>query len=278
MTRKDADDFVVWAHGGDHSRGPARLCAFLPSRVSICLTRWRSFSSGRAACRSTAVFWAWVGAIILFCRKRNLELFAVADLIAPGGSYRVCFFGRIANFINAELFGRTTDVPWSVIFPNGGPLGRHPSQLYEAGLEGLLLFGIVCLIYFGTTARMRPGLLTGVFTAGYALARLFVELFREPDAHLGFLAGGITMGQVLSVPLLLFGLFLVWRAVQRAPLVPDLPVTTTALERHLRGVIATQGPAHHGALHGRGPWAHPEHGYYMTRDPIWCRRGFHHCA
>jgi phosphatidylglycerol---prolipoprotein diacylglyceryl transferase len=220
MTRKDADDFVVWATVGIILGGRLGYVLFYrpefylfnPLEIVFIWQGGMSFHGGLLG---------MVGAIILFSRKRGLELFTVADLIALAGPIGL-FFGRIANFINAELFGRTTDVPWAVIFPNGGPLGRHPSQLYEAGLEGLVLFGIVCLVYFGTTARLRPGLLTGVFTAGYALARLFVELFREPDAHLGFLAGGITMGQVLSVPLLLFGLFLVWRAVQRAPLVPDL--------------------------------------------------------
>jgi phosphatidylglycerol---prolipoprotein diacylglyceryl transferase len=220
MTRKDADDFVVWATLGIILGGRLGYVLFYRPEFYLfnpldILFIWQggmSFHGGLLG---------MVGAIMLFCRKRNLELFAVADLIALAGPIGL-FFGRIANFINAELFGRTTDVPWAVVFPTGGPVGRHPSQLYEAGLEGLVLFGIVCLIYLATSARVRPGLLTGVFAGGYALARLFVEFFREPDAHLGFLAGGITMGQILSVPLLLLGVFLVWRAVQRAPLVPDL--------------------------------------------------------
>ena len=218
MTRKDADDFVVWATFGIILGGRLGYVLFYrpefylfnPLEIAFIWQGGMSFHGGLLG---------MVGAVILFCRKRNLGLFAVADLIALAGPIGL-FFGRIANFINAELFGRTTDVPWAVIFPNGGPIGRHPSQLYEAGLEGLVLLSVVCFLYFGTTARVRPGLLTGVFVAGYAVARLFVELFREPDAHLGFLAGRITMGQVLSIPLLLFGIFLIWRAVQRAPFAP----------------------------------------------------------
>lgn len=219
MTRKDADDFVVWATIGIILGGRLGYVLFYqpgfylfhPVEILFIWQGGMSFHGGLLG---------MVGAIILFCRKRSLELFAVADLIALAGPIGL-FFGRIANFINAELFGRTTDVPWAVVFPTGGPIGRHPSQLYEAGLEGLVLFGILCLLYFGTSARHRPGMITGIFTAGYAVARLFVEFFREPDAHLGFLAGGITMGQVLSVPLLLMGGYFVWRAAHRARLVAN---------------------------------------------------------
>jgi len=122
------------------------------------------------------------------------------------------FLGRLANFINGELYGRPSDVPWAMAFPAGGPAPRHPSQLYEAGLEGLALFALVWLVARKPAYRQRPGLLTGVFCIGYAVARLFVELFREPDAHIGFLAAGATMGQVLSLPLLAIGLYLVLRA------------------------------------------------------------------
>jgi phosphatidylglycerol:prolipoprotein diacylglycerol transferase len=219
MTQKDADDFVVWTVLGVILGGRLgyvlfyQLDSYLSSPIEI-LYVWQGGMSFHGGLLGMVV------AVILFCRKRHLDLFPVGDLIAFAGPIGL-FFGRIANFINAELFGRTTDVPWAVVFPNGGPIGRHPSQLYEAGLEGIVLFTILCVLYFGTSARYRPGVLTGAFTAGYGLARFFVEFYREPDAHLGFLAGGITMGQVLSVPLVVVGAFLIWRATQRPPLVPN---------------------------------------------------------
>ena len=118
--------------------------------------------------------------------------------------------GRIANFINAELYGRVTDVPWGMVFPGGGPEPRHPSQLYEAALEGVLLF-LVLLILRKTRFAEKPGFIMGLFFAGYAIARSFVELFREPDAFLGFLIGGLTMGQLLSLPILIVGLYFMFR-------------------------------------------------------------------
>ena len=218
-SRKDADDFVVWATVGIILGGRLGYVLFYkpeyylfhPHEILFIWQGGMSFHGGLLGV---------TGAIVLFCRKRGRNLLTVADTIAVSGPIGL-FFGRIANFINAELYGRTTDVAWAVVFPNGGPLPRHPSQLYEAGLEGIVLFAIMCFLYFGTTARYRPGFLTGVFVSGYAIARMFVELFREPDAHLGFIAGGITMGQILSLPLLLFGLFLIARALGRAPTVPS---------------------------------------------------------
>ena len=125
------------------------------------------------------------------------------------------FLGRLANFINAELFGRVTDAPWGVIFPGGGPEPRHPSQIYEALLEGLLLFVVLSLMARREEIVRRPGLLTGVFLIGYSLARATVELFRQPDAHIGFLTGGTTMGQWLSLPMLAAGLVLIGMALRR---------------------------------------------------------------
>ncbi len=124
------------------------------------------------------------------------------------------FLGRVANFINGELWGRPTDVSWAIVFPAAGPLPRHPSQLYEAALEGLLLF-IFLRLLIGNGALKRPGLVIGAFTAGYGFMRCFCELFREPDAQLGFLWGGMTMGILLSLPLLLAGLSLIWNAFRR---------------------------------------------------------------
>jgi phosphatidylglycerol:prolipoprotein diacylglycerol transferase len=127
------------------------------------------------------------------------------------------FFGRIANFINGELYGRLSDAPWAMVFPNGGPVARHPSQLYEALCEGVLLF-LVLFAADRLDARQRPGLVTGLFLAGYAVARMSGEFFREPDAQLGFLIFGTTMGQLLSVPLLIAGLLIIaWATRARIP-------------------------------------------------------------
>lgn len=146
----------------------------------------------------------------LYCRRHRLRYLAFMDIIAcvtPIG----LFFGRIANFINGELVGRVTDSPLGMIFPHGGPLPRHPSQLYQAGLEGVVLFGILNLCVRIPRLRQREGFLCGVFLFGYGVLRSIGELFREPDQQLGFLAGGLSMGQWLCVPMLLAGLFLMCR-------------------------------------------------------------------
>jgi len=115
------------------------------------------------------------------------------------------------------LWGRPSDVPWAMVFPSGGPLPRHPSQLYEAGLEGIVLFTVLALL-IRRGALKRPGLIVGCFAIGYALARSFSELFREPDAQLGFLWGGLTMGMLLSIPLFLAGVGFVVYALKQPPL------------------------------------------------------------
>jgi phosphatidylglycerol:prolipoprotein diacylglycerol transferase len=135
------------------------------------------------------------------------------------------FFGRLANFINGELFGRVTDVPWAMVFPHAKflhpdvePATRHPSQLYEAALEGLVLFIILRLLTHSFGALKSPGLVTGTFLTGYALARSFSEVFREPHAVHFFNIGPFTAGQVYSLPMLLGGLYLIWRARREAAL------------------------------------------------------------
>lgn len=159
----------------------------------------------------------------LFARRRGYPALALFDLNAVVAPIGLCL-GRIANFINAELWGRpATDVPWAMVFPNAGPLPRHPSQLYEAFAEGLLLF-VLMLIVVRLGGLKRPGLVAGIFGMGYAIARTACEFFREPDAQLGFLfgrnvdalSGGITMGMLLSLPVFLLGLVLVLRA-RRTP-------------------------------------------------------------
>jgi phosphatidylglycerol:prolipoprotein diacylglycerol transferase len=122
------------------------------------------------------------------------------------------FLGRLANFINGELWGRVADVPWAMVFPTGGPEPRHPSQLYQALLEGLVLFVVLQILVHRPAIRARRGFLTGVFLCGYGLARIVGEFFRQPDANLGFLFAGATMGQVLSLPMVLIGLWLMRRA------------------------------------------------------------------
>ncbi|MDP7668065.1 MAG: prolipoprotein diacylglyceryl transferase, partial [Rhodospirillales bacterium] len=144
---------------------------------------------------------------------RTLALFDVVSCAAPIG----LFLGRIANFINAELIGRVTDVPWAVIFPTGGPQPRHPSQLYEAALEGVVLFVVLNLLWRHPRVRMQSGAVTGAFLVGYAIARSIAELFRAPDAYIGFLVFGTTMGQWLSLPMLLVGLFLILHPARQHP-------------------------------------------------------------
>lgn len=153
-------------------------------------------------------------AVWLFARRHGVSALSVSDIccaVAPVG----IFLARIANFIKPELWGRPTDVAWAMVFPDAGPLPRHPSQLYEAATEGLLLL-IVLAIAVRSGALRRPGVVSGLFAAGYAVARIFCEFFREPDPQLGFLFGGATMGMLLSLPLLAVGIVLL-AVANRAP-------------------------------------------------------------
>jgi phosphatidylglycerol:prolipoprotein diacylglycerol transferase len=153
--------------------------------------------------------------IWLFARREKVPMLSVADLCAAVVPLGI-FFGRLANFIKPELWGRVSDVDWAMVFPDpaAGPFPRHPSQLYEAATEGVLLF-VVLMWAVRLGALKRPGLVTGLFGVGYGLARIFCEFFREPDPQLGFLFGGATMGMLLSLPLVIAGLILIthgWRA------------------------------------------------------------------
>jgi phosphatidylglycerol:prolipoprotein diacylglycerol transferase len=153
-------------------------------------------------------------AVVAFTRSKGGRILSAMDLlsaIVPIG----LLLGRIANFINGELYGRETDLPWGVVFPGGGPLPRHPSQLYEGGLEGLGLF-LALLLVIRAGGLKRPGLVAGLFGMGYGISRILVEFVRIPDVQLGYLAGGwLTMGQLLSMPVLLAGLIFVIRALWR---------------------------------------------------------------
>jgi len=159
-------------------------------------------------------------AITWVCWRNKLSFLRVADYIAVNVPFGM-MFGRLANFVNGELWGRPTDVSWAMIFPSDSlGLPRHPSQLYEAGLEGALLVLVMLFLFWRTRARYRPGLLVGVFTAGIAAARFTVEFFREPDAQLAEFARetGLSMGQWLTIPLILVGIVVVAIALMRKPL------------------------------------------------------------
>jgi len=143
-----------------------------------------------------------VAASVIFCWRKKLPILLAGDVLATSATIGLGL-GRIGNFINGELWGRVTDQPWGIVFPGGGSLPRHPSQLYEATLEGLVLFIILYLLH---RLKVAEGVPFFSFFVGYGLFRFLVEFVRQPDAHLGFLWGGATMGQLLSLPMIVFGL------------------------------------------------------------------------
>jgi len=209
IERRDIDDFLVWATLGVVLGGRIGYVLFYQPGYYLqhpieALYLWHGGMSFHGGALGVTL------AIVLFTRARRLPVLAFSDVIAEAIPIGL-FFGRIANFINGELFGRETDVPWAMAFPNGGPVPRHPSQLYEAVCEGLLLF-LLLLLAEHRGARRRPGIVTGLFLVGYAVARMSGELFRQPDAQLGFLVLGTTMGQLLSIPVLIAGILLIWWA------------------------------------------------------------------
>jgi len=215
MTTRDYDDFILWVTLGIILGGRIGYVAFYnpayfaanPGEIVQLWKGGMSFHGGFLGC---------VLAVILFAFYRGIPMLSLGDITCAAGPLGL-FFGRVANFINGELWGRATDISWAMIFPAGGPNPRHPSQLYEAVLEGLVLFAVLGLM-IRAGALKRPGLIIGAFAVGYALARSFCELFREPDPQLGYLWGGLTMGMLLSLPLLLAGLAFIAHALWRKPL------------------------------------------------------------
>lgn len=209
-TSEVIDELLVWAMVGVVLGGRLGYVVFYnlsfymenPSLIFAVWMGGMSFHGGLLGVTLT---------IIWFAKRRHLELLRLSDLVSCAVPLGL-FFGRIANFINGELFGRVTDVPWAMTFPRGGPLPRHPSQLYEAALEGIVLFALLAWLAWHKSALQKPGMLTGVYLLGYALARALIELVRQPDVQIGFLPLGTTIGQWLSVPMLFGGLYLIWRA------------------------------------------------------------------
>ncbi len=218
LTVIDFDDFVVWITLGIILGGRTGYVLFYnlphfaahPLQIFELWNGGMSFHGGFLGCLVAIVVFAW---------RRGIPILSLADVTAAVTPIGL-FLGRIANFINGELWGRPADVPWAFIFPNGGPVPRHPSQLYEAALEGIALF-IVLGVLVRAGALKRPGVVTGAFALGYGMARIFCEFFREPDVQLGFLWGGLTMGMLLCIPLMLGGVAILAVVLRRAPAAKD---------------------------------------------------------
>ena len=213
MSEGEADDLLLWMTLGVILGGRLGYVIFynpmqyLANPLQI-LTVWQGGMSFHGGLAGVLLAMWWFG------RRRGIPFLALSDLAAAATPIGL-FLGRLANFVNGELYGRVSDVPWAMAFPKrDGSFTdpRHPSQLYEAALEGLVLFFVLLWLARFTNARRRPGIVGGVFLGGYGLSRIIVEFFREPDAHIGYLGGVVTMGQLLSVPMVVFGVWLVWRA------------------------------------------------------------------
>ncbi|MCB4801991.1 phosphatidylglycerol:prolipoprotein diacylglycerol transferase [Methylobacterium brachiatum] len=235
----DIDDLVVWVALGVVLGGRIGYVLFYnlpmyiadPMEILAIRNGGMSFHGG---------FLGAILAFLLFARAKKLNGYTLLDIgavVVPIG----LFFGRIANFVNGELWGRVApDFPYAIVFPTGGPLPRHPSQLYEAVTEGLLLFIVMALTVRRFGFR-KPGLLGGIFVLGYALARTFCEFFREPDRQLGFLfgdhlgpmGGGVTMGMLLCVPMMIVGLtYILLAATGRTR--PRNPVAVSGTDQEAR--------------------------------------------
>lgn len=225
-TATQVDELVTWCALGIIGGGRLAYVLF--------------YEPARFAANPIEVFYIWQGgmafhggavgvgvAILLYARNHGLDWLRIIDYVACAAPIGL-FLGRVANFVNGELYGRATGSEWGVIFPAGGPAPRHPSQLYEAGLEGLVLFAILAWLFWRTSVRLKPGFLAGAFLVGYGVFRFIVELFREPDAQLGILQTGLTMGQTLCLPMLAGGAWLMATAAGRRtrvePIAGPLPV------------------------------------------------------
>ncbi len=213
MAPEALDDFVIWAALGVVLGGRIGYVLFynfsyyISNPIAIPAV-WDGGMSFHGGILGTTI------AMILFARSRGIRVWSMFDVVAAGVPVGLGVV-RVANFINSELWGRVSDAPWAVYFPNGGPLPRHPSQLYEAFLEGFVLFFVLFLLVWVGRKLKKPGFIAGAFVTGYGLSR--IEFFREPDAQLGYLVGGwLTMGMVLSVPMVLIGLWAMWRANRAA--------------------------------------------------------------
>jgi len=232
LGQRHADDLFFWCTLGIILGGRLGYAAFYTGTDADHPSLFTHFTPGQTVSWDLLRLWdggmsshgGLIGVLLavgLVCWRNRLDFIRVCDYLAPCAPMGL-LLGRLANFINGELWGRAAGpgVPWAMVFPGAGDAPRHPSQLYEAGLEGLLLLVMLMALFWRTRARYRPGLLMGVFGLGYALARIFVEFFREPDAQLADFAArtGLSMGQWLTLPMALIGAWLVLRALTRPPL------------------------------------------------------------
>jgi phosphatidylglycerol:prolipoprotein diacylglycerol transferase len=214
MTTLDFDDFILWVTLGIILGGRTGYVLFYnldffiahPAQIFELWNGGMSFHGGFLGC---------VIAVLAFGYHRKIPVLSLGDVTCAVGPIGL-LLGRLANFVNGELWGRPADptLPWAMVFPTGGPVPRHPSQLYEAGLEGVLLF-IILAVAIRCGALKRPGLIIGIFATCYGLARITGEFFREPDPQLGFLWGGLTMGMILSAPMIVAGLTFIGVALRR---------------------------------------------------------------
>ena len=219
LAQRHADDLFFYCTLGIILGGRLGYAMFyapeLLTQPGELIKLWEGGMSFHGGLMGVVLAFAWVS------WRGKLNFLRVADYVSVAVPFGM-LFGRLANFVNGELWGRPAgpDVSWAIIFPDAGPIARHPSQLYEAGLEGLLLLIVMMLLFWRTRARFRPGLLAGTFTAGISAGRFVVEFFREPDAQLRefALSTGLSMGQWLTIPLFLVGLFFMVRALVRPPL------------------------------------------------------------
>ena len=219
MAQRHAEDLFFYATLGVIFGGRLGYALFynttLLTHPQDLIKLWQGGMSFHGGLIGTTLAIAWVS------WRGRLDFVRVCDYIAPCVPAGL-FLGRCANFVNGELWGRKVDgnLPWAMVFPGAGPVARHPSQLYEAALEGLVLGAVLIILFWTTRARWRPGLLVGLFAAGYGAARFTVEFFREPDAQLQDFAHatGLSMGQWLTLPMIAIGLALIIRALARPPL------------------------------------------------------------
>lgn len=216
LTKNQIDNFLIWALLGIILGGRLGHVLFFefdrylenPSEILMTWKGGMSFHGGMIG---------MIVSMILYCQKNKISFLNFTDIIATATPIGL-LLGRMANFINGELYGRVTDISWGMIFPHGGPLPRHPSQLYEAFLEGIILLICLHLSWHTKFFRRFPGQMTGIFLLGYGMARTLVEFVREPDTFYTISNVHLTTGQLLSLPMILAGIYFIWQPYQKKPI------------------------------------------------------------